>query len=799
MNFKTSWLTAVLLILTFISSFSWSQDIRLKDEAGAQSSLIYFDVCAIWANARGHYDYYRTCKDRPFAAGDVDARVWQVAASQQQLPGSVLVIDVLQGTGNRNDKQIAAFANYLKATESVPGGKVAPLLDITQPRSDPEEARINAAADYCRRLLKEYGQHEGWARINGMPLITDYHMAGLGLEGLKRVQKILKDEGHKFVWIADFGAYTQWSVYGRVKEDLVQGLLENCLGVYAFGSPVLDMEEDGVRPGYQRLAATVRKVGTDRLFGGGVSSGTWSSRLGQRNYVSAMGTQRLRAAIESLLASGATIIGGQTWNDYVEAGHFEPSYKHTTALLEIMRAYLSTKNFAPPIVDRVPHVVVSYRKNIAAGEPLSIEVLNLPLQNPFGVMTGTIIVSKTTGEEITRFPFKLDGGKIDATTVLYESDRSVPAFDITIELAAEAGQQAGSFQNRYINLPPVPVAAADFVDPLYYSVPLHRLYTKERVNVKVNGKIGVSRSTSPRLLNTDATQPILGVSYLKNGAIINDPTGDTASAPVVENWPDDPTTLLPANDYYAALVEFKDNTIAYTSLATVDSNSDQRIWCDYIFRKENMFDIKPVGKNKLVDRSPRQRHGTFVEEKESKLALPQWVSIVPQHDALRFKKSVVSLPLSAFPAGPLTIELLIKPASFGKAQSLISQGGRCLNLAIAPDGTIVAERMGNSRLTQHVQSSEKAVLDQWNYVVGAYDGRYLKLYLNGKLQGQVESFGVRTLESASLGGGAKVGVPPDLANEFDGQMARLKILSGASNTAEIQIDTDTLRSIYTLP
>jgi len=187
-----------------------------------------------------------------------------------------------------------------------------------------------------------------------------------------------------------------------------------------------------------------------------------------------------------------------------------------------------------------------------------------------------------------------------------------------------------AFQRTYVNLPPIPVLAdsdSQLADPLTYNVPLHRLYTGGAVQLLVDGSADGDLAPLPRLLKVGvpAEAPkVAGVSYLRSGAIMNDPIPSTATQPVLDNWPGDPTWPTPPDwEYYGSLTQFVDGSIAYSNGRMFQEDRSTRIWADYVFMKEDQWPQVKIGQNKLADRGGRSIHGTLATVKEGTGTTPE--------------------------------------------------------------------------------------------------------------------------------------------------------------------------------
>jgi hypothetical protein len=358
------------------------------------------------------------------------------------------------------------------------------------------------------------------------------------------------------------------------------------------------------------------------------------------------------------------------------------------------------------------------------------------------------------------------------------------------------------FHREYANLPPIPVVDDGVLgDPLYFNVPLHRLH-EGQVYLTLNGSSSqIVTVAAPVMLNVTSSDGarIEGVSYMKDGAVMNEPTSDTASMPLLDNWMPDPTLPSPPiADYYGALVQYADGSIAYTTGAWRD-DAGHRVWLDYDFMKQDVWAVRKLDSNKIRDISGHGLNGTLIQASPSRGRLPEWTSIGYMHDALLFDGvgSMVNLGVTAFPVGPVTVELLVKPNSVGRRQAILNQGGDVASVTLETDGTVSVSRTNEARLADAVRGATRISADKWTYVVATYDMGMLRLYVNGHLDGEVTTTGVKSTEGAHLGGpfwGANVS-----SELYAGLIARFRVLTGASSADSIARDARSLLNIYNGP
>jgi len=752
-------------------------------------------VCPNWENPRGHNECYRTCYDRPVATGTLSSDVWQLTQLQKYLPGAVMAVDLIPRKDN--SWPISIFTEYLEAARQVPGARVMPFSDVSLPGEPDLGERENALFDFFHKALAAHRDDPAWFHVAGVPVVIDYAHGGMGFDSVTHLAPRFAQAGDAIYWLTDVGATTDWTVPGRVDGLHIPDVLQSAAGVYTFGPPSLD---SAVNTAFANFAKAVRSYPDKRIYGAVATNGYYSAREAQRNYVSARGTFTFRNALDHILPTDPDFLTSGTWNDYVEAGTVEPSYKHTSALMEILRSYEDDWTHQAHVSDTQPHIIVSYRKIAYPGQPIQIEVLNLPVAQPFTTIQCTINIRNAAGVVLAKLPVALLSGlSRSAQSVTFNVPPFLGRDMLQIEATIEASG-AARFHRDYVNLPPIPVVTDGVLqDPLYFNVPLHRLRA-EKVQLTIDGTPTHSSTevTSPVLLGVQSSggAQIEGVSYMKDGAVIDEPAPETATSPVLDNWMPDPTLPAPPRaDYYGALVQYKDGSMAYTTGAWRDDASD-RVWLNYDFMKQDTWAVRKLESNKIRDISGHGLNGTLIQASPSHGKLPAWAPVGYMHDALAFDGagSMVDLGITAFPVGPVTIELLIKPDVLGRKQDILVQGGDVASIVLESGGTLSVSRTNDARLSDTARSAARLTTNKWTYVVATYDMQTLRLYVDGHLDAQVASDGVKSTEGAHLGGpfwGASAS-----GELYAGQIARFRVLMGASSSASISRDAASLLSIY---
>lgn len=154
--------------------------------------------------------------------------------------------------------------------------------------------------------------------------------------------------------------------------------------------------------------------------------GCWSTPGHENSYrwnygLDCTGTRMLRDMLASLVKLNPDFMIGCEWDEENENTSFRPMVAHGFTNQRIMRYYHDIANGVK--LDAisgddvsVPNLIVSYRKELMAGEPLEVEVLNIP-DGSFDDADITVAFAwKTPDGKVVRSypPQKLKGGKLAA-------------------------------------------------------------------------------------------------------------------------------------------------------------------------------------------------------------------------------------------------------------------------------------------------------------------------------------------------------------------------------------------------
>lgn len=137
--------------------------------------------------------------------------------------------------------------------------------------------------------------------------------------------------------------------------------------------------------------------------------------------IDSAGTQTLRGYLESATRMGAEVVVGAEWDEENENTFFAPTVANGHSTQRILAYYADRWAGREPTVfpgddTAIPNLIVSYRRSLMAGEPLELEVANVP-DGSFAGVEFEIAAEwrNAAGEAVERFKAKrLSAGTCDA-------------------------------------------------------------------------------------------------------------------------------------------------------------------------------------------------------------------------------------------------------------------------------------------------------------------------------------------------------------------------------------------------
>jgi hypothetical protein len=662
--------------------------------------------------------------------------------------------------------------SFLKAAaQSGSGIRIIPCLEpdrSEKAKSDPTQNWPDILARFWEYQIdgKPLRQHPSLVTLpsegDRVPVFLSYshHPAAAWTERLNRVRAL---GGNAFV-ISET-ASIEVAVGTHVPDKFRPGV-DVASGVYYFGSEtvVLNDKGIGILPDFIRFG---RSFEQRKVIGATIGPGYIGiTRVG--NLLSPRGTYVQRTKWLELLKYGKDVdfIHFATANDYSEATEQECSGNSTFTFLDLNHYFLTrwrTGTF-PTLVK--PQAFLSYRKGVAQGEPIQMELV---LLDP--MITG----DEPAAQIASRYEASLQllGSNPQAINVATVEPIALPGH-VVWNFLHEPGITDSLYatptvsirvDGKTVDLPNGRLAAQMVTQPgeevarKWLRIPLHRINPTLNLKMAVTGNPG---NCYPRTLKVIGL-PQQGVGV--GGLIERYPhplhttlDNATMSHGFTEVFYDGPgftpmsyedgwikRRVVDQLDRYSAVVRLNDGTIAFAAPMIVDApHVDPSVIVDY---------MPTPGEDVLKDRGPLRRDKALGNADNTKR--PQVMQDAPGKPwFLRFDGVDDGLNLGRLnmPAGPVSLEVWVRPSATGTTQAINASNGTVLSLYIKPDMTVQLNRMNQARKDQHANGNITLTENQWHHLVGTYDGREFTLYVDGQPDGTpTRSLGVKTDEMSALG------------------------------------------------
>jgi hypothetical protein len=240
--------------------------------------------------------------------------------------------------------------------------------------------------------------------------------------------------------------------------------------------------------------------------------------------------------------------------------------------------------------------------------------------------------------------------------------------------------------------------------------------------------------------------------------------------------------LIDQVDRYTAVVRLKDNTFVYPTPALLDP--PRRLANEPYVDPATVMDLVIEPGEKLVDRGWMRRD----------LALPTGAARPAiERDAggpwfLRFDGAddAVSHGPITMPAGPVTLEVLIRPAETEMPQTLFDSTEPVLTLVLMPNRTLRLLRWDQWRKEVVLEGRIALTSGSWHHVVAVFTGAASRLYVDGRQDGHdVPVHGLRSDYQSTLGGPTVWASGLRAGGHFHGDIGGFRLLQRALTAAEI--------------
>lgn len=229
----------------------------------------------------------------------------------------------------------------------------------------------------------------------------------------------------------------------------------------------------------------------------------WGTKVGHENYellgysLDCEATAMLRGTMETARLAKADFINGVEWDEQNENTSFRPtlynSYSTTRILRHFAGAYANEPLPNLPGDDlNIPNLVLSYRKLLAAGQVLEMELLNIPdhpvVNSAYAV---TLRLRDLAGKLAHEFsPVTLPGGALDAVFCKIGTEELVSHQVLVPELEIRAGERSWVYRD----FQPIELRASWNTDYKWVKQPLRDLLQVRQASLrllpeKVDGRL----------------------------------------------------------------------------------------------------------------------------------------------------------------------------------------------------------------------------------------------------------------------------------------------------------------------
>ena len=233
-----------------------------------------------------------------------------------------------------------------------------------------------------------------------------------------------------------------------VLKDMFRGYLRAADGIYIGETHMIYEVSTGMRrfdAGYYRavVALLCEVLEEDEFRGKGkllalsaINGHLNPSRIGFNTPED--GTLTLRKSFKVAMEANPDIIVLPEWDEYNENTCFAPTLCNASAVKRIVR-YFSSKIHGEPFSTLQgddtsrPNLIVSYRKSIAPGEIVDVEVLNVPDGTRTGALQCSMELVDESGQTLQTFPWR----------EIAENDLSEARFVVASERLAEKARALG--------------------------------------------------------------------------------------------------------------------------------------------------------------------------------------------------------------------------------------------------------------------------------------------------------------------------------------------------------------------
>ena len=249
------------------------------------------------------------------------------------------------------------------------------------------------------------------------------------------------------------------------------------------------------------------------------------------------------------------------------------------------------------------------------------------------------------------------------------------------------------------------------------------------------------------------------------------------------------------------MIRYSDDTIGFAKPAVVSApRPDPSTVIDLLIAPG--FGREYHKKPKLLDMGPLRNHWTFSANVSER---PQIMCDAPgSWYYLRFngKNNRMVKGCLNTPPGPASLEMLIRPHDTKRQQTIMDMWGAAFSLGLGKDGRLNLLREDIERRGVWLAGKTQLQKNRFYHVAAVFDGSFLKLYLNGKLDGSVACKGLRSDEKMTLGVNCGVMEPytgrrGEWSKAYKGDIGMFRLIERPFSEKEVKERADTaLKRMY---
>lgn len=627
---------------------------------------------------------------------------------------------------------------------------------------------------------EELRNHPNILKVDGRPVIIAY--SAMQPSDVQRSISCAKEAGGSFIVLYCFNEIE--TAIGHKDQilplDRMKIAADVADGIFYFSNvgPGISSDESGVLLPFMKFG---RSISPPKLVGASVAPAyIGTTRVG--NHISPRGTLLFRRNWLDVIDNNADFVHLCTLNDYSEATEMECSSNSTFSFIDMNR-YFSTRwrtGKWPELKN--PQAFLSYRKTVSSSEPMELELILLcpeitGKESPQQIALEYRALCKVRLNDAKRevilpevLPELLPGHicwRFLRDEGWNEEGYGIPSAEITVK-----GKQLELTKGT---LAPFAVfRSGKSLARKWVHVPLHRI-RDVKASVIVRGSPGNMYPRTVRIEGLPWSEVSCGIlerssralytplsqGILRDGFTENFVTGpDWAPMYYKDGWIK--RCIVDEVDFYTSVIRMKDNTFIFPTPALVNPPKvDSATVVDYIMSNEN---------GSLLDRGPLRRD--MVLPKDSNCPAIARDSI-DEPWYLRFSNTGDYLDMGelCLPPGPVSLELWIRLRTTENEQTIFESSS--LNLSISQNDTLNLVRRNERREDVRLQGKEKLQVNFWYHITAVFTGSELKLYLNGKPDGEpIKTYGLESPERGIIG-------------KADVDIARFRVLQRTMDNNEI--------------